>query len=305
MGLLALIVSTVLAAPVGIDLIDDPHFQRGFRVYDPQPGAQVVRRVFQWREGTGDPAWGLAQWSSRYTLAGATLERLPSGAVRLVDEAKQVTAGPGGKNKPDLTLAVDGRREWGGSARRKGAPWPHLLVSQGLPDNTPMLDELAGLDFTVTARLTRADRVEPKGYDPHIHAAQFLLFFTVQNRNRASAGHGDFLWLGVPVYDDRDRPGLSIIGGDQGLGKLIYTPARSDYTEGDITSGEWVTYAADLLPLAKRALREAWRRGFLKDSRNVGDYRLGGMNMGWEVTGNNHVEMQIRGLGLRARRKTD
>ena len=50
----------------------------------------------------------------------------------------------------------------------------------------------------------------------------------------------------------------------------------------------------------REALYEAWARGFVKDSRDVSDYRLGGMNMGWELTGINNVEMQVRNISLKA-----
>jgi len=298
--MLTLLLTTLFAVPIGVELIADPDFEQGFKVYDPKPGKQVVRRVLQWGHAADTPVWGLAQWSSKHSLAETTLERLPSGTVRFADPAKTVTVGSRSEGTPRLSLALDGRAEWGTTARKPGEPWPHLLVSQRFSNDCPRLDALTSLDFSVSARLARSKRFEPQGYDPHIHAAQFLIFFTVQNLNRESPGYGDFLWLGVPVYDDRDRPELSIIGGDQDHGKLIYTPARADYTGGDITSGEWVTFAADLLPLARRALAEAWQRGFLKDSQAVADYRLGGMNMGWEMTGSHLVEMEIRDLGLRA-----
>ena len=300
MGLTALLVAAAFAAPQGVDLIADPRFDRGFEVYDPTPGAKVLRGVQQWDNTLGGPVWGLAQWSSRYSLAGAPLEEAAPGVVRFFDAAKSVTVGPRGDAGPDLALAIDSRREWGDTPRKKGQLWPHLLVSQRFPEDTPFLPDLKALHFSVDARLARAERFDREGYDPHIHAAQFLIFFTVQNLNRDSAGYGDFLWLGVSVYDDRGRPDLSIIGGDQDLGKLIYTPARAAYTDGDITSGDWTTYAADLLPLAKAALAAAWERGFLKDSQDLADYRLGGMNLGWEVTGINDVAMEVRRLSLRA-----
>jgi hypothetical protein len=155
------------------------------------------------------------------------------------------------------------------------------------------------LRFRVEARLNHAERFETPQYSPSYHAAQFLIFFTVQNRNRDSAGHGDFVWLGVPIYDDRDRTGKTIIPGDS-LGKLIYTPARSAYTNTPVATGVWIVFEADLLPLASEALDEAWARGFVKDSRDLSDYRLGGMNMGWELTGINNVEMQVRNISLKA-----
>ena len=40
-------------------------------------------------------------------------------------------------------------------------------------------------------------------------------------------------------------------------------------------------------------------RGFLKDSNNLSDYTIGGMNMGWELPGTFDVAMQVRNLSLK------
>jgi len=282
-----------------VELIRDRCFRQGFKVYDPKPGAIVVRRVLQWGKADEQPVWGLAQWSSRHTLEDVSPEVLPSGSVRIADAAKTVVVGQPGSAEADLVMGVDSRQEWGERHRRKGEPWPHLLVEQRFSNLCPPLVELNELRFRVEARLNRAKRFETPQYNPSYHAAQFLIFFTVQNRNRDSAGYGDFVWLGVPIYDDRDRTGKTIIPGDS-LGKLIYTPARSSYTNTPVSTGVWIVFEADLLPLASEALDEAWARGFVKDSRDLSDYRLGGINMGWELTGINNVEMQVRNISLKA-----
>lgn len=283
-----------------IDLIEDPRFGTGFKVYDPKPGKLVERGRYQIDPSLGEPVWGLAQWSSKYFLVEAASENLPSGSIRFANRAKSLIVGTSGSEHTDLVLGIDSREEYVGRARKKGEPWPHLLVQQKFGDKCPRLPELQSLQFEVSARLNHAERFETPDYTPSLHAAQFLIFFTVQNRNRNSPGFGDFLWLGVPIYDDRGRTKKSVIEGDVGLGKLIYTPARSVYTDKPPTLGKWITFKADLLPIAVEALQEAWNRGFLKDSQDLSDYGLGGMNMGWELPGINKVEMQVRGLGLRS-----
>ena len=76
------------------------------------------------------------------------------------------------------------------------------------------------------------------------------------------------------------------------------------YTPQSAHDRDWVTIDRDLLPLVREGLEMAWERGYLKDSHNPADYRLGGMNTGWEVTGPVDVEMQVRGLRLEAVPKT-
>ena len=250
------------------ELILDSRFQSGFTVLDPEPGKRIVRGEIR----SGSPAeaivWDLAQWSSRYTLAGATSESLSSGGVRFSDRSKTVAFATSGPERADLVLGIDTRQEWGETARKKGDPWPHLLVEQKLAGRCPRLTELKNLLFHVQTCLTRANRIETPDYNSSIHAAQFLIYFTVQNRNPASSGYGDFLWLGVPVYDDRGVREKTVIEGDVGLGKLIYNPARSSYTSEGIAFGQWIAYQANLLPHALDALREAWSRGFLKGSED-------------------------------------
>ena len=50
--------------------------------------------------------------------------------------------------------------------------------------------------------------------------------------------------------------------------------------------------------MMREGLAEAWRRGYVKDSHDPADYRLGSMNTGWEVTGPWDVEVQLAGLRL-------
>jgi hypothetical protein len=61
-----------------------------------------------------------------------------------------------------------------------------------------------------------------------------------------------------------------------------------------------VAFDVDLLPIVKDALEAAWERGFVSDSRDLADYRLGGVSIGWEVPGTFDVALQIRDVSLKA-----
>jgi hypothetical protein len=54
------------------------------------------------------------------------------------------------------------------------------------------------------------------------------------------------------------------------------------------------------LPLMREGLNAGWKAGFMSGSRELGDYRLAGIFIGWEVPGNFDVELQLRNLSLRA-----
>ncbi|MEW6357646.1 MAG: hypothetical protein AB1696_15045 [Planctomycetota bacterium] len=280
------------------EMIRDPRFQRGFIVCAPKEGKRVVEGALQWDAAAGEPIWDLAQWHSKHSIAGVEPERLPSGAVRYSNAAKAVVVGPPESEEADLILAVNASREYGDRARQKGEGWPHLLVSQRF-ETHPAIPDLKELIFHASVRLRRSEFHKTEDYTPNMHAAQFQFFITIQNLNKESSGFGDFLYFGVPFYDSRWRATRPFAAPDA-WGKFIYTPAGDVYTKESTHDGQWVTIEKDLLPLIHDGLKTAWEKGSLKDSHDPADYRLGGMNVGWEVPGIFDVEMQLRDLSLRA-----
>jgi len=284
------------AAEVPRELIRDRRFQLGFRVLDPKPGKRVFCGVLQWSAFQGTPAWDLAQWNSKYTLATVKAERLPSGAARFANAGKAVVVGSADSRDADIVMAVNGRAEYGERARRKGEPWPHLLVAQRF-QRPPSLSKVRKAVLHVSFRLRRAKLHKTPDYTPRLHAAQFAIFVSVQNLNRRSPGYGDFLYFGIPLYDSR-WPVPRTFQQPDAHGKFIYTPPGDVYTTKTAHDGKWITVHRDLMPLIHEALNTAWRRGFLLDSRDLADYRIAAMNMGWEVPGILDVEMQVKGLSL-------
>ncbi len=278
-ALLPFFVSVPSHLSKGKELLVDPHFQRGFVVYAPASGKHVVTGTLQPPVTPEKPAWGLAQWYSKFNLAGARPEVLPYCAFKFADQAKSVTLSPPGTPDSDLILAVNAKAEYGLHARRKRDPWVHLLASQRLKA-TPNLAEMKHLYFTISARLLYSRLYKTPDYNPRLHAAQFVCFITVQNLNRDSSGYGDFVWFGIPLYDDRFYLPKRFIAPDRALKKLIYTPPGEVYTTQSLHSHQGVEITSDLLPLMKQALAEAWRRGILEDSHNLADYRPAAFSLG-------------------------
>ena len=161
--------------------------------------------------------------------------------------------------------------------------------------------ELAELRFRIEYRLTHSEEYRRADWSDGRHAAQFLAYVTVQNRNRQSHGHGDFLWFGVPMYDSRVRMPRGHAAQDTaGSKKFIYNPPASAYTTRSAHDGDWVSIDRDLVPLIYDGLKKAWDRGFLTESRDPADYRVGEFNIGWEMPGTLAVEMQVRNLAMDA-----
>ncbi len=281
------------------ELVRDPHFQNGFVLLKPKAGERVPYAVTEGLSSGPKPVWDIAQWSSKLPLAASACERLPLGSLRYTNEAKKITIGRQGSAEADVSLAVLASVEYGPRARRSGEPWVHLLVQQDI-ENSPTIAQLTAARLQVEAKLLRSEKVATPDYSPGLHAAQFQIFFSVQNRRRESPGFGQYLWFGIPLFDDRQRIPAGHKAQDTGdTGMFIYTPAGDAFTSKSAHDKDWITIDKDLLPLMREGLETAWQRGFLKDSHSFADYRISSMNMGWEVPGIFDVEMQVRNLSLK------
>lgn len=284
--------------PDSREMITDPRFERGFRLIEPAPGKRLVYGT--WPEARPDlpPAWDLDQWSSRFPLKSGVASRLQAGGWESENEGKRVVVAPRQKPRGDLTLEIRGGNEYGRRARRDGEPWPHLLVEQQFTQ-PPRLDQLKHLRLRLECRLLHCRRFDTPDYSRDRHAAQFQLFLQIQNLNSASVGYGKLLWFGVPFYDDRHRFVPEFAARDTaGTNMFIFTIDGKTVSSESTHDLQWIRTDIDLLPHIHRGLDRARTRGFLAESRNDADYKVSGMNLGWELPGLFDAAMQIRNLGL-------
>jgi hypothetical protein len=288
-----------------IALIDDNDFQQGFVVWRPKPKMKVRSGELIPLDNRDEPVWGIAQWHSRFDLGQANRENIASDVMRYTDGAKSVTFDFSDPDKRTITLGLDGTTEYDGKPPERGAAWPHLLVERRMLPHPP-LPELTSVPFRISYRLIKQEADRLAGWDEQRHTAQFQLYITLRNQNRKSAGFGDFVWFGVPMYDARYRHTPQRAAVDfstkhkKGTGKLYFKPPSKLFTSQSAEDGEWITLEHDLLPLMKEALHHTWQQGFLNDSHDMRDYHMGSMNLGWEVTGTWQVAMQVKGLKLLA-----
>ncbi len=298
-----IVMSSLISSLFAQELISDSHFQNGFQVLAPAH-PPVVEGIVQF-DTTKTPIWTCGQRGSNSSLAGIDPIIMQNGWYHWENSEKHVFMGPHGAEEYDLLFGVNSYNEYDGVYRQLGESWPHLLVEQRLSSpNTagpgcPAMDELIKLDFHVEAKLENDSTIIQAGYDTNIHAAQFLIYFTVQNLNLNSSGYGkDYVWLGVQVYDDRNEHLSEYINHDDGTQSLIYSLAYDSVATKSTHTNEWINFDVDLYPYAISALSEAWQRGYLSASQDLADYKLGGMNIGWELPGMNTGEMKIRNLSL-------
>jgi hypothetical protein len=291
----------ILAGPVGAsaekELIRDSQFQRGFYLLEPQPGKRVVYGQVA-GPTPGNPVWDLAQWSSKFPLL--TTQSFHSDQLLICSNgAKRVVCAVPGNPAADLSLGVNAGAEYGRARLSSNEPWVHLLVQQDFL-NPPSLAELASLDFHLKAKLNRSRLVTTNDYSPARHAAQYLVYLTVANRNPNSPGYQECFWFGIPVYDNRHRVVPAYEARDFGGTRLfIFTPSSDTFASKSTHDGEWVTLAKDILPLLKKGIEQAKAKGFFNGSGAPADYRPMGIFIGWELPGAFDVELQIRNLSLK------
>lgn len=299
-SVLAVLVYGAVAFPgrgTGRELIRDPHFQQGFFLLEPKPGQRIVYGKLA-GAGEGRPIWDLAQWSSRFPLRVEN-SRVQSDTV-WTNLAKRVAVGRPGIATADLSLGVFASAEYPEPRQGLTDPWVHLLVQQEFVQ-PPELGSLKALNFRLEARLKSSTLAQTNGHLPAIHAAQFLVYLTVGNRNPESPGYQECFWFGIPIYDSRERVVAAYEAQDFGDTKLfICTPSSDTFATESTHDGQWVTFGKDILPLIRTAQEQAAAKGFIKSSVGFTDFRPLGIFIGWEVPGTFDVDLQIRNLSLRA-----
>ena len=284
-----------------VDLLRDTRFQSGFEINAPKAGKHVAMGVFQPPAATNKPAWRLCQWNSQYDLSTAKAEIIDNQTIRMANAAKSATISSQNTSK-DLILALDSRPEYKGKVRTKGQAWPHLLVEQSVQPIV-LFKNISRISFTIEARLLTNECFKLEGYTRNLHTAQFPMTFIVQNRNKQSKGFGDFIWFCVTLYDER-KPFTDLYAAKDTAdpsAKMIYTPPSRTFAQETLHDGTWVTFShTNLCPLFIEAIDLARKRGYLKESLDMGDFAISSVNIGWEVTGINNVAIQIRNLDIKA-----
>jgi hypothetical protein len=311
--------------PFSIELIGDPHGERGVNLkwLSPNPGGNGARGdgILR-RQGQGQaPIWTLVEAYSKASIAPLEPPALPDGQKKWTNAFKEFILGHGTPDA-DFVLAVNSIEEYGNQYRAANAPWPHLLLEQDicapgghLSKTGPSLADCQAMTLHISVQLRHANNLHDRGrgYSEGIHASQFLLYFTLLNLNRQSPGYNkEYVWFGVPFYDDRypvippgymsDGTGKEdeSKGEKRGTGRFINVIGTKAFAEHALVPGEWLNLHIDILPLMVEALERAWSRGLCNSSTNLADYRIGGMNIGWEVPGLSSVSAQIKDLSLLA-----
>ena len=285
------------AAPGPVQLLDDNRFLEGFNTYPVDPSTTPIGTLIP-PTATDTPVWRLAEWHSAQLLTIGPPTMTQWGA-QWANAYKRVVISDG-----FLELAVNAEAEYGGVYRQQGEPWPHLLVAQQIfndsasQPNTP-IHQYESITLSLNLELVYANHINEAGYDPSLHACQFLMFITLQNRNKNNDDYGNFIWFGLPFYDDRYATLDENVAIDSGTGKYMFRMASDNFMPASLHDVSNVSVSVDLLPYMKSSVEDAIAQGILA-SPNLNDYYLGGMNMGFEVPGRSVATMRVRDLSLLA-----
>lgn len=292
------------------------------------------------RNCSGQPVWQLQQWGGAQDIAGAvdvdSTWILRDSAARI---QKSIRLKSGDPVDGDVALELNGLSEFSvlsqsGMPRYLpdlGAAWPHWLLSQQL--QTGRLGQYTGLMLSGQLKLLLDKQQRQDGYDPALHAARLVLAMTVRSRLT-----GDYFWLTLPLYDDRFSqsdfgcqkcvddnqcktpqslidPGIWSCPEDKageqwwhnektGTARMIFRVPTKDFIHGEVKSGLWVQVSGDLMPYVRAGIEAVRQReGTQQFPADVFFYELGLFSLGWEMTGFNHVAVQLRDWQLDAVRQ--
>lgn len=297
-----------------IELLEDPTFSNGFNLLGVSPvedGRTVYKHLNYGDSVSSDdePVWFMAQWWTPYDLLEGTYRKVDN--VHIYEtESRKISINP--ENDGYLRIDLSSKKEYGEEDRAPGESWTHALIEQNFKETVGM-SELKSLIVTLDFTIHYVNNLhEEEAYDPNMHAAQFLWYLTLQNvvaedSNPDEVGQrGDYLWFGIPIYDNRSDfiPQTAHI--DQGAAgttnKLIYSMSSSNYFDEKIQFRKQYQIEVDVLPYLKDAFLYALSNNALINAQ-FENMQIGYMNLGWELPGSFEVASTIQNISIRATKK--
>jgi len=299
MTVLTIIAVSASGAPP-IPLFEDLALKGGFRLSAVRSSQKKIEVGTVLAADPAIPAaWRLAQWGTKFSLEGIDEKCNDTGTRILGNAAKEIVVYPGGLSGSGIRLAVQGGVEYGDALRKRGEPWPHLLIEQRLP--AIGLNRYKAMPFHVNFRVEICKPATVEPMDPALHTAHITAFWTVHNRNPESADFKDMIWFGLPLFDARHPipPGHQAVdtGKNDATGKFICTLPGNRFYREPVAVGAWNALACDLVPLLTEALEIARSKGFLTQTA-FSDLALTSFNLGWEVPGSYTCAIRLQSLSF-------
>ena len=304
------------------ELLSDLNFSRGFAVTpfhsNSWDGNYKGFLSYDGKKAVGKEVWRIAQWGCSKDIASqATMER----------EENVFTYFDGGKTlRVDtdkvgcISLGINGSVEYSRDAegnireRTDGAEnWPHILIEQML--DAKISRDCQRLIMEIEYEVDKCESLvnrEKYPLNPEINAGQFQWFLMLRNNDIDSRSYGQNMWFGFSMFDTRslgDTPNAfqAYDGGkEDSTGLFIYMPSLKDLAvqKGNIVSelptssvGKKVLIKVDVLPEIVKALRIVQSYGEMVGA-DLRKLKIISTNLGWELPGNNDVNINISRLNL-------
>ena len=298
--------SEVIANGVGMkNLLSDGKYENGFGVMgmSAESGRKNLAFFACGGKPEAEPVWQIGQWSGKNDLCRSKGRETAPGVWNYTAGGKSFTLD---RNDNVLTLAVNAEKEYD-HARRENEGWVHLLLEQEFSEWARVegaKSVCAELDFSVDKCVNRMGRE----YDPELHAAQLTWYIMVTNRPKktvydektglwSEGEDGDYLWFGLPIFDNRRPYAEKSAAYDRGTDRYISSIASYRYLSRDAEVGKRYAFRYDILPDIRDAVCRAKELGALKNVRYENLY-FTYMNFGWEVPGIFDVSLSVRSINL-------
>lgn len=291
----------------------DPNFSRGIDMGCASYQVEKFYRGNIYFNGNigATPWWTGAQNFSRFEIIGTQPSDLGDGLFGFKNEGKLLATYRDEDGSTALRMEVYGDAEFVEGEERGN--WPHLLIgADSLATNPRCIANFSELTYSMDVKINYCENtMTEEEYDPSRHCAQTTAYFIIQNLERGSKGYGEFIWFGIPIYDNRsDFPGsMLIIDGDPSedsdrgaTGAVIYVIGGDDMLEEiydgvNPKDGEWAHAEVNILPYIKAALMLAQNKGLMTNT-TFEQLSVGGFNLGWEVTGEFRASMDVKNISL-------
>ncbi len=288
----------------GDEILRDVKFANGLSVSALSPeivqqggGFEATNTDTVYFEAKGvKPIWQMAQWASKYDLAGTQPVCSKDRSVTYANKGKKITRFEDGTLLLDITTSTEYD-----APRTSGEPWPHLLIQQDFID-PPNIGKIKQLNFSMDLRILHCEnKMAGQEFNTDLHTAQSPFYFYMRNTNEQSPDYGLSLWVGVPSFDYR-YPVLTsdeVIQWDIGTATYIYgIPPTDIWGSVSFHDFEWHSARLDLLPLIKRGVASMKSKGQFMNTE-LTDLVLTGMNFGWEIPGTFDTGLMLKSLSVK------
>lgn len=297
-----------------IDILFDTKFETGIHLLgtSTETGRETFRKLDYsgMAKKTESPLWMMSQWNSKYDLSveldsGRSVEKKEGSFYIYEDPSKTIRVDP---TVGTIDLNYRSSVDYSEGPRTEYQPWSHMLIEQNF-ENPVMISDLSKLyvetDFTITQMDRKMSNAE---YDPNVHAAQLLWYITLTNMSEEHGIRGDYIWFGVPLYDNRGISKSDTISYDAGTDRYIYAFSPVNYYSEDaiesqdlrtiyIRTKKAIAFKYDIYSLFEKAFRKVQKKGGLKGAR-FEDMAVTYMNLGWELPGTFDVDVTFRKIDI-------